>query len=195
MKKIFWVLLCAVCLTFTSCDLSKLLSEIDDLGIALNRDSAEFAVKYYLNDSLLQYMDVAIVDELHPGLGNLSYTVSPIDTLNADKAIWVNGLGTMYYHVDTDLYQRIPVSSIKVLAVTRGLSADTCYNYSIHFTRNQMAAHSDSLDLLTTSYCYSDYKMWKSELYISTVRGVEMDSLVAFMNVKEQALSHTFVIK
>jgi len=153
-----------------------------------NLETYDFSVKYYLSDSLLQYVNVSVSDALHPDEGELPYSSTGLDTLVSDATIWQHELGA-FYRANTRLYASIPVASIRVLTISRQLPSGT-YNYSLHFSRNTTPIHSTMLHLLLavqSSTSSKSRQLIRSSIY----QKVEAAQLVPLLTEWEKELTVT----
>jgi len=149
--------------------------------------STVLTTKYYLNDSLLQYVDVSIVDSCHLELGNLPYTTAVLDTL-AEAEFWSRL--RLFYKTDKDLQANVPISSIKVLTVTRQITAKGNYNNRIRFVRNSAADHSASIGMITARTAYST--SWLGGNYLSTNSSVKLSDLMVQLQSEAKSMKVDF---
>jgi len=178
MKKLLLTVLCAASVVLVGCqDNGNNPKEPEETTPVLT-------TKYYLNDSLLQYVDVTVVDSCHLELGNLPYTTAVLDTLVADAEFWKTL--RFFYQSDKDLSAAVPVASIKVLTLTREITASGNYNNSIKFTRNGTAFHSATIGEVVAMSAYSTN--WMGKNYVSATASIKVNNLMPVLALKQYVM-------
>jgi len=148
MKKLSFLLLTVACIALVGCNKNKdKNNEPTEPVVPATETESDFILKFYTSDSLLQYVDFTIVDTLDATINCSNYTITKLDTLNADKEDWemvVKNVITMFESTGSLTYDNTKVITLK----THLAKNSKQHAFRIRYTRNKVVDHSGEINFI-----------------------------------------------